>query len=61
MVFDEDDTRTRKDYGPENLAVLRRLAHNILRSHPSDKPVGRKMKLAAWKQEFFFELFTHMQ
>jgi hypothetical protein len=26
VVFDEDAARTRKDYGPENLAVIRRLA-----------------------------------
>jgi predicted transposase YbfD/YdcC len=61
VVFDEDDARTRKDYGPENLAVIRRMAHNILRAHPADKSLSRKMNLAAWRKEFFFELFAHMQ
>lgn len=30
MVFDEDRNRTRKDHGPENLALLRRLAVTVL-------------------------------
>ena len=61
LVFREDDARTRKDHGPENLAVLRRFALNILRAHPADRSIARKMKLAAWSREFFFELFTHMR
>jgi predicted transposase YbfD/YdcC len=61
VVFNEDDARTRKNYGPQNLAVLRRIAIDILRAHPDNRSVGRKMKLAAWKKEFFFELFAHLQ
>ena len=61
VVFHEDDARTRKNYAPQNLAVIRRIALDILRSHPANKSIARKMKLAAWSQSFFFELFTHMQ
>jgi predicted transposase YbfD/YdcC len=61
VVFNEDDARTRKNYGPQNLAVLRRIAIDILRAHPDNRSVGRKMKLAAWKKEFFFELFAHLR
>jgi predicted transposase YbfD/YdcC len=61
VVFNEDDARTRKNFGPQNLAVVRRMALDILRSHPDQRSVGRKMKLAAWKKEFFYELFAHMQ
>lgn len=61
VVFDEDDARTRKDNGPQNLAVIRRLAQNILRAHPLDKPLASKMRKAKWNKEFFFELFAHMQ
>jgi predicted transposase YbfD/YdcC len=61
VVFNEDDARTRKNYGPQNLAVLRRMALDILRAHPDNRSVGRKMKLAAWKREFFFDLFTHLR
>jgi predicted transposase YbfD/YdcC len=61
VVFNEDDARTRKDYGPQNLAVLRRIAIDILQAHPDNRSVGRKMKLAAWNKEFFYELFAHLQ
>ncbi|MGO4123377.1 ISAs1 family transposase, partial [Inquilinus sp. YAF38] len=61
VVFDEDDARTRKNNGPENLAIIRRLAHNILRAHPLDKPLASKMRRAKWSKEFFFELFTYMR
>jgi predicted transposase YbfD/YdcC len=61
VVFDEDDARTRKDNGPENLAVIRRLAHNILNAHPLNKPIASKMRRANWSKEFFLELFTHMR
>lgn len=61
VVFDEDDARTRKDYAPENLAVIRRLAQNILRMHPSDHSISSKMRRAMWSKDFFFELFAHMR
>ena len=61
VVFNEDDARTRKNYAPENLAVIRRMALDILRAHPDNRSVARKMKLAAWKKEFFFELFAYMR
>lgn len=61
VVFEEDNARSRKDYAPENLAVIRRIAHNILSAHPSDKSISRKMKLASWSRDFFFELFAYMR
>src|SRR5712671_1216761 len=61
VVFNEDDARTRKNYGPQNLAVIRRIAFDILRAHPDNRSVGRKMNLAAWRQDFFFDLFAHLR
>jgi predicted transposase YbfD/YdcC len=61
VVFHEDDARTRKDYGPQNLAVIRRMAADILRAHPDKRSLARKMKLAAWSKEFFYELFAHVR
>lgn len=61
VVFHEDDARTRKDYAPQNLAVIRRMALDILRAHPLDRSIARKMKLATWSREFFYELFTHLR
>ena len=61
VVFDEDDARSRKDYAPENLAVIRRLARNIITTHPDQTSPGRKMKRAALDKDFFFELFAYMR
>ena len=61
VVFDEDDARSRKDYAPQNLAVIRRIAQNILRAHPSPKSMASKMRRANWNRAFFFDLFAHMR
>ena len=61
VVFNEDDARTRKNHAPQNLSFIRRIALDILKAHPDKRSVSRKMKLAAWSKDFFFELFTHMQ
>jgi predicted transposase YbfD/YdcC len=61
VVFDEDDARTRKNHAPYNLAFIRRMALDILKAHPDKRSIARKMKLAGWSKEFFFELFTHMR
>ncbi len=61
VVFNEDDARTRKNLAPQNLSFIRRIALDILNAHPDKRSPARKMKLAAWSKEFFFELFTYMQ
>jgi predicted transposase YbfD/YdcC len=59
--FDEDGNRTRKDNAPENLAILRRLALNILRSHPDPTPIRRKIKRAGWDDNFLMAMLSHMR
>jgi predicted transposase YbfD/YdcC len=61
VVFDEDDARSRKNHAPENLAVIRRLALNILNAHPSQGSTASKMRRARWKQDFFLSLFAHLR
>lgn len=61
VIFDEDDARSRKNYAPENLAVIRRLALNILNAHPSKRSTASKIRQARWKKDFFLSLFTYMQ
>lgn len=61
VCFNEDDARTRKNHAPQNLSFIRRMALDILKSHPDKRSVARKMKLAIWSKEFFFELFSYMQ
>ncbi len=61
VSFHEDAARTRKDYGPENLAVIRRMALDMLRAHPDKRSIRRKMNLARMSNTFFYELFAHMR
>ncbi|GJE60882.1 ISAs1 family transposase ISRpa5 [Methylobacterium trifolii] len=61
VIFHEDDARSRKNYAPENLALLRRLARNIMEAHPSDLPIRKKMKHASWSKDYLFNVFTHVR
>jgi predicted transposase YbfD/YdcC len=59
--FDEDGNRARMDHAPDNLARLRRLALNILRSCPGPTSIRRKIKRAGWDDSFLLALFGHMR
>ena len=61
VVFDEDANRSRKDNAPENLAILRRLAINIIRSHPAKISMRQKIKSAGWDDSFLLDLLSHMR
>ena len=62
VSLDEDRARSRKDHAPENLAVLRRLALNIARTHPDAKTsLRRKLLRAGWDDTFLFDLIRHMR
>ena len=57
----EDANRARKDNAPENLAILRRLALNIVRSHPHPASLRRKIKRAGWDNAFLLAMLSHMR
>jgi predicted transposase YbfD/YdcC len=61
VLFQEDASRARKDHGPENLAVLRRLALNLVRSHPERISMRQKVKRAGWDDAFLLDLLRHMR
>jgi predicted transposase YbfD/YdcC len=58
VVLDEDGARTRKDHGPENLALLRRLALNLAKLEPSQGSIRGKLKRAGWDDEFLTRLLA---
>lgn len=62
VILDEDLARNRKDNGPANVAVLRRLALNVAKAHP-DITTSLRLKLqrAGWNDAFIFELLGHMR
>lgn len=61
VAFDEDAARSRKDHAPQNLALIRKLALNILRNHPDKGSIKGKIKRAAWNNDFLFEAIAHMR
>jgi predicted transposase YbfD/YdcC len=61
VLFAEDACRTRKDHAPENLAVLRRLAINILQATPGPLRISHKMLQARWNSDFLLSALAHMR
>jgi len=54
--MNEDWQRNRKGYGPQNLALMRRLALNIARHEPSRDAMRGKLKRAAWNDNFLLNM-----
>lgn len=61
MTFDEDRARNRKDNGPENLAILRKLSLNLLQKARPKLPVSRKRKRAGWSNDFAKSILGQMR
>lgn len=58
IAFREDESRVRKDHGPENLAILRRIALNLLKQDTTVKRgIKTKRLVAAWNNDFLLQLF----
>jgi predicted transposase YbfD/YdcC len=51
VSFDEDQSRIRKDHGPANFALLRRIAVNLIQQDTSKGSIRKKRKRAAWNDD----------
>lgn len=58
VTMNEDAARQRNDNGPENLAILRRIALNLARLEPSKGSMRGKFKRAAWNDQFMLQLLA---
>ena len=65
LAFDEDRCRVRKDHGPENFALLRHIALNLLKQEKTcQRGIKGKRLLAGWKQDYLLKVlagFAHMK
>lgn len=59
IAFDEDRCRVRKDNGPENFAILRHIALNLLKHEKTCKRgIKGKRLLAGWKEDFLLKVLA---
>lgn len=59
VAFNEDQSRVRKDHAPENLAVMRRIALNLLRKEKTAKGgIQAKRLQCAWDENYFFKVLS---
>jgi predicted transposase YbfD/YdcC len=53
VIMNEDQSRIRKDHAPENMALMRRLALNLIKkAKPPKKSVRGSIKRAGWDNAF---------
>lgn len=57
VAFNEDKSRIRKDNGPQNFAVLRHIALNLLKQEKTSK-IGTKAKRlkAGWDNKYLLKV-----
>jgi predicted transposase YbfD/YdcC len=59
IAFREDESRVRKDHGPENFAVLRHIALNLLKQDTTTRLGTQNKRLkAAWDQDYLLALLA---
>lgn len=58
IAFREDESRIRNHHAPQNMAVLRHLALNLLKQDQSVKVgIAAKRKMAGWNNDYLLKVF----
>jgi predicted transposase YbfD/YdcC len=58
VIMNEDQQRNRSDHGPNNLAVLRHMALNVIQKETSKGSLRGKLKRAAWDENYLKTLLA---
>lgn len=61
VTMNEDQLRNREGHGPENLALLRRLALNLAKLEPTKGSMRGKLKRAAWDETYLYNLLVQFK
>ena len=61
VALAEDRAHTRNDRTAENIALLRRLALNLLRADPAKGSIRLKVKRAGWQDDYLLSLLRQMR
>ena len=57
IAFREDKSRIRKDHAPQNMAILRHMATNLLKQDTSVKVgIAAKRKMAGWDNDYLLSI-----
>jgi hypothetical protein len=58
MTFRDDECRLRSGNAPANFAVVRHMAHNLIRRAPGKQSLRARRKAAGWDDDFLISLVT---
>jgi predicted transposase YbfD/YdcC len=59
IAFREDDSRIRRNHGPENFGLVRKIALNLLKQETTYKRgVAAKRKLAGWDHDYLLKILS---
>lgn len=59
VAFDEDRNRARRDNAPQNLAIIRKIALNLLKQETTSKGgVKARRKLAGWNEDYLIKVLA---
>jgi predicted transposase YbfD/YdcC len=59
IAFREDESRIRSDHAPQNMAILRHMATNLLKQETSVKVgIAAKRKMAGWDNDYLFKVLS---
>ena len=58
MIFRDDGCRVRTDHAPANLATIRHVAYNLIRTAPGKSSLRLKRKAAGWDDNFLAEMIA---
>ena len=60
VTMNEDQMRSRMDHAPQNLAILRHMALNLIRTETSKGSLRKKFRRAAWSDSFLASVLAQI-